>query len=689
MSTEEKLCLAHFQLKLQDPSSWVTFGQSTELEGYRASVLANPSSGPAIFCEKFLECDYNNKPALLAAIFAYGNLVPVANELTEVGKFKICLEIAIRFSFLFRMPLGPYRLTPAHQTSGSWMSLWNVVDSGTNSIAYRFKYIVGSQNVIWVREDGDHGQDDEGTAILHHQIQLFISEMESQLAEDSHSAVDETLVIRDMIRMSSESELQMGTTSLYTAVRRGNRRVVIDLLNRGLTEAMPDAMFLACRRGYTHIVKVLLHHGARATMDCLFNAVEKNQYSVAKVLLDNGAEAESRSLWFACQRSNSLYIGGNNSTATRMVNLLLMHGANQHVYQGELLEQACKVGNMPLVEELLAFGAHLSSKALKVACDHDRRVIAILLLQQGFRPLLCQMDDGWTPDMKYVVISHIKKTRWTRVRQAVRKSWTLRTGILFNWQVYAQAQGKHQSLAMLRAQARIFDIAHDERTSFRELCVALEAATSLMSRRTGDWDPEFVDFTGQPIRELPKWQVFVTDGYPFNFFDLLKLVEMNPNACNPFTGLKLDHISIQQRSQYLASVLTRDAFDAHLMGGDLLEIVTMTPIQSPESVLRGYLVQHVWDKLYYPGSIDTFMKLSKLEIGHFVDRMVIYMIQCPPGMYDMVPHDLLMAARMDGDMMSLAKIFNSVLQRNDEHSETRAVAMTTLVGAAIALELYF
>ncbi|KAJ3222680.1 hypothetical protein HDU81_009681 [Chytriomyces hyalinus] len=343
-----------------------------------------------------------------------------------------------------------------------------------------------------------------------------------------------------------------------------------------------------------------------------------------------------------------------------MVNLLLTHGANQHVYQGELLEQACKVGNMPLVEELLAFGAHLSSKALKVACDNDRRVIAILLLQHGFRPLLSQMDDGWSPDMKYVVTTHTKKTRWTRV--------------------YAQAQREHQSLAMLRAQARFFDIAHDERTSFRKLCVALEAATSLMSRRTGDWDPEFVDFTGQPIRELPRWQVLVADGYPFNLFDLLKLVEMNPNACNPFTGMKLDHISIQQRSQHLANVLTRDALDAHWMGGDLLEIVTMTPIQSPDSVLRGYLVQHVWDKLHYPGSIDTFMKLSKLEVGHFVDRMVIYMIQCPPGMYDMVPYDLLMAARMDGDMMSLAKIFNSVLQRNDEHSETRAVAMTTLVG---------
>ncbi|KAI8822287.1 hypothetical protein BJ741DRAFT_655236 [Chytriomyces cf. hyalinus JEL632] len=308
------------------------------------------------------------------------------------------------------------------------------------------------------------------------------------------------------------------------------------------------------------------------------------------------------------------------SAGSSPLHLLLMHGANQHVYQGELLEQACVVGNMPLVEQLLAFGAHLSSNALRVACDNDCRVIAILLLQHGFQPLLSQMD-GWSPDMKCVMATHTKHTRWTRVRHAVRKSWTLRTGILFKWQVYAQAQGEHQHIATLRAQARFFYIAHDERATFRELCVALEAATSLMSR-TGDWDPEFVDFTGQPIRELPKWQVLVADGYPFNLFDLLKLVEMNPNACNPFTGMKLDHISIQQRSQHLASVLTRDAFDAHCMGGDLFEAVQMMRIQSPEAFLRGYRVQHVWDKLHYPGSIDTFMKLSKLEIAHFVDRMV-------------------------------------------------------------------
>ncbi|KAI8819789.1 hypothetical protein BJ741DRAFT_715863, partial [Chytriomyces cf. hyalinus JEL632] len=78
------------KLKLQDPSSWVAFDHSTELEGYRASVLVDPSSGPPIFCEKFVDCDYKNKPALLAAIFAYGNLVPAGNGLTQVGKFKIC-----------------------------------------------------------------------------------------------------------------------------------------------------------------------------------------------------------------------------------------------------------------------------------------------------------------------------------------------------------------------------------------------------------------------------------------------------------------------------------------------------------------------------------------------------------------------------------------------------------------------
>ncbi|KAI8822284.1 hypothetical protein BJ741DRAFT_672435 [Chytriomyces cf. hyalinus JEL632] len=131
LASEEKLCLAYFQLKLQDPSSWVAFDHSTELEGFRASVLVDPSSGPPIFCEKFLNCDYKNKPALLGAIFAYGNLVPADNGLTQVGKSKICLEIAIRFAFLSRMSLGSLHMTLNPMSSDPWMSLWSVVDSSS------------------------------------------------------------------------------------------------------------------------------------------------------------------------------------------------------------------------------------------------------------------------------------------------------------------------------------------------------------------------------------------------------------------------------------------------------------------------------------------------------------------------------------------------------------------------------
>ncbi|KAI8819790.1 hypothetical protein BJ741DRAFT_639695 [Chytriomyces cf. hyalinus JEL632] len=103
------------------------------------------------------------------------------------------------------MSLGSFHITLNPIISDPWTSLWSVVDSSTKNIVYRFKYIVGSQSVIWVREDSDDGQDGEQTAMLHHQLQLLISEMESQLAVDSsRPAVDETLALRDIIGMSSE-----------------------------------------------------------------------------------------------------------------------------------------------------------------------------------------------------------------------------------------------------------------------------------------------------------------------------------------------------------------------------------------------------------------------------------------------------------------------------------------------------
>ena len=168
---------------------------------------------------------------------------------------------------------------------------------------------------------------------------------------------------------------------------------------------------------------------------------------------------------------------------------------------------------------------------------------------------------------------------------------------------------------------------------------------------------------------------------PFNYFDLLKLINNNIYI-NPYTRETLPLNFIKTRESFLKKIL----LNFRLQNFNLLENVNNTPLVSTELLLQKKMLHDLWDKLYYPPSISVFINATDDKINNVLERL--YLICFFNIMYntDNIPYPMF-TEKIKNDIYRLTgikkkfeflKLLTSIINYNDTHQDTRILTVTFL-----------
>ena len=163
-------------------------------------------------------------------------------------------------------------------------------------------------------------------------------------------------------------------TALYAAVKKDRPNLVRLLLKYGanVNDSSPSGgepiLYLACRKGYTEIVHVLLETDVDLEQKppggstALYKMVEKQNLDMIQLLLGKGAQAEIR----APGSSSAMFRAAEKGNLD-IVRLLLAHGADVNSTppggQTALLEVIGDKKNLEMVKLLLSHGADINATA--------------------------------------------------------------------------------------------------------------------------------------------------------------------------------------------------------------------------------------------------------------------------------------------------------------------------------------
>lgn len=158
----------------------------------------------------------------------------------------------------------------------------------------------------------------------------------------------------------------------------------LDLL-RGLLEKYPGrsmlgGVFMAACRGQAALVAIGLERGGRLErMDLALRfAAEAGHTKVVSLLLDHGANIHAD--------NDAALVWSVNKGRKEVVELLLDRGANLHVQNDRPLRLAAEQGHKEVVELLLNRGANIHTnedQPVSLALKNDHKDVVMLLLQRG------------------------------------------------------------------------------------------------------------------------------------------------------------------------------------------------------------------------------------------------------------------------------------------------------------------
>ena len=171
-----------------------------------------------------------------------------------------------------------------------------------------------------------------------------------------------------------EARAPCAETALYAAVSKDRLNLLQLLLKYGadVNESQPHggepALYLACRKGYTEIVHILLSTNVDLEKTppggctALYKMVEKQNLEMVQLLLSKGAKAETRA-----SGSSSAMFRAAEKGYLDLVRLLLAHGADVNSTspggKTALLEIINDKNNLEMVKLLLSYGANINAKA--------------------------------------------------------------------------------------------------------------------------------------------------------------------------------------------------------------------------------------------------------------------------------------------------------------------------------------
>ena len=200
-------------------------------------------------------------------------------------------------------------------------------------------------------------------------------------------------------RPDLEATAPAGETALYTAVSKGDEKLVELLLKRGAdVRAKPPgsepALYKATSKGFTEIVSMLLeseHIDVDATppggSPSLYRAYEKGYSRMMELLLKKGSNPNLKPPGGATAMYKAA-AKGDIST----VRMMLEYGADPDATPPggiTALYNAASKGQEEIARELLNYGADVGKKAsgsnsaLWVAADHSNKALTRLLLERG------------------------------------------------------------------------------------------------------------------------------------------------------------------------------------------------------------------------------------------------------------------------------------------------------------------
>ena len=218
------------------------------------------------------------------------------------------------------------------------------------------------------------------------------------------------------------------SSALYSACHTGYTEIVELLLYNGVDVKAPTTsggLYSACFMGHTEVIKLLLEKGANVDAEQAINglnaALEEGYAEIVTLILDKSANMNA--LYDACQRGDteivklSLHNRADMNTQqtlnglnvacekghTEIVKLLLVKGVKMNVQQAlNGLKVACQQGYIEIAKLLLGKGLDVnvepSSRELEagfhVACEKGHIEIVKLLLDKGVKVKVQQALDG-------------------------------------------------------------------------------------------------------------------------------------------------------------------------------------------------------------------------------------------------------------------------------------------------------
>ena len=477
--------------------------------------------------------------------------------------------------------------------------------------------------------------------------------------------------------------------ALKLAVHNGRSSVVRYLLEQGCDPRSFGILSAACGKGFHRILQTLLSKGANISDDAfaLLAAVHHGHTNCVEILLDHGADVHIDNdlpLIEACRKRH-----------TQIILCLLKYGAMVDAQDGRPLIESADKGYTDVVNLLLSHGADASiadDAPLRRAANKKHIIVIIALLNHGAnRSVLDEYDLDDTS--MAIVKTFTKEYAIRKMKRAIRDSFVKQD---FKWQLLCNKLGTldKAEMYMLKDQSRLIGIDNVENKSKRCLCADLAVDFEKRLSERVLYDPGVTDLSGTPINDLPFWKVFVVEGYPFNCFDLFRLLKKNITV-NPYTRNPLPVTLIKDRELFLTRTLVKCRINGY-PEASLLENVSQTPISSDLVLLRSRLENEVFDKLMYAPTLDIVIEATNDVIDDMVHNLKIIcrrknffelmsnylMRDIDRDIYPMLTKDTEKDIRNARGMRKkklFVDLLSAMANKKDEHTDTRRMSITFML----------